>query len=198
MSQTTLSGTPGDDLISTNLPFGPPEWILGPDSPGGTQVLAGEGNDYVGGGGGSPNTCEGQDGDDVLFGGEDADTLRGGAGADFLDSGDFGPDELDGGPCDDLFFIVHFEVSAFGAQGADRFLLAALINRAGAPTLGASAFVSDFNPAEGDLIGFEGTARLFDEGLPIVFGGALPRRLALLPTGEALPVPFPEVRLARV
>lgn len=79
MSGSTIFGTPGADLITSD---GVSAGVVGGPATGGNDlILGGEGNDSVAGGQGD-DTIFGEGGDDLLFGGSGADTLDGGTGID--------------------------------------------------------------------------------------------------------------------
>lgn len=96
-------------------------------------VRGGEGNDFIFGNRDN-DLLEGGAGNDSIFGGKDNDTVDGGAGDDFI-SGDKGNDILTGGAGADIFF---FFFDQDGSYGTDT--------------------LTDFNSAEGDKIGLNGTA----------------------------------------
>ncbi len=179
MSQTTVTGTPGNDTIT---PFFVSVGVGG-GAPGGngSVVFAGGGADTVEARGGV-NTLFGGEGDDLLRGGtadDSRDTLDGGPGNDVLDPGSSGAeDRLIGGAGADTFLVYT------GADGIEVW-----------PGLaGPLLTLADFAPAEGDRIGVaDGPLAFFlsaeAEGQrPVVFGGVLAARGALAP-GEALPAP---------
>lgn len=158
----TLTGENGDDTL-----------IAGE---GNDALLGGAGNDSLAGqagddllhgdagddslmGGEGADTLNGGDGADWLAGGSDQDLLQGGAGQDTLDGGaghdtiwgqspdmpDTEVDFLNGGTGDDVLMISRGDI-AMGGDGSDSFQLIDI-----APD-GPVAQISDFNPAEDDLI----------------------------------------------
>jgi Ca2+-binding RTX toxin-like protein len=197
MSQATVIGTSGADIIFTNDPAGDdsPDDNLGPISPDGTVVLALGGDDLVVSGGGAASTFDGDAGDDALFGSVGDDTLLGGDGEDFLESGSGGQDLLDGGADDDHLFVSNGSTRAVGGAGADLFSLAGLVMVGGSPPLASTSAVLDFRPGEGDRLGFGGAAGVFVSNIfhALVLSGALGARPSLSPTGEALPLPGGEL-----
>lgn len=147
-------------------------------------LRTGAGDDGLVGGAGD-DLFEAGAGRDALSGGAGADTLRGGAGEDSL-AGGAGADELTGG------------------AGADRFVLHLAGATAPGSTLAAPDRITDFNPAEGDLLVLRaqpagaallpliGTGSFALDGaasaLPVGFAGSLAPAVAPL-AGMALPDP---------
>ncbi len=83
-----------------------------------TQILGGEGDDELNGGGGG-DTIEGGDGKDVLNGGLGDNLVRGGPGEDTIFGG-YGSDILEGGAESDTFTVAGFsDTTVSGAEGND-------------------------------------------------------------------------------
>lgn len=97
---------------------------------GNDTILGGQGHDFLTGDGGN-DLLVGGTGDDDLFGGRGNDRLRGDAGADLMVGG-AGRDLMEGGAGADLFRFGAFDFSGTAPGRADT--------------------ITDFNPAEGDLI----------------------------------------------
>ena len=125
MSDGTVSGTAGDDLIDTGYVDADGDAVDGDDAilPGSAGnddlIVAGAGNDTVYAG----------DGFDQVAGGAGTDTIYGGDGDDFISGGsnmDFDPfvdaDELYGGAGDDLIETAYQSTSGstvYGGDGSD-------------------------------------------------------------------------------
>ena len=99
---TTISGTSGDDRITSNILSWAKATIGGREgddeiygSAGNETIYGGVGNDTIYGGSGN-DILKGQKGNDILNGDAGDDILEGGAGNDTLSGGD-GNDILDGG-----------------------------------------------------------------------------------------------------
>jgi Ca2+-binding RTX toxin-like protein len=113
----TVIGTSGNDQLNSNANSTSPQDIHGL---GGNDTLAGgygndslygdEGRDWLYGGSGNGN--------DLLDGGDDADSLQGGGGNDVLDGGS-GDDELSGGDGDDTLHGGSGNDRLSGDGGAD-------------------------------------------------------------------------------
>ena len=109
----TLTGTPGDDVITA--PSDDTTTIIGLD---GDDTLTGNGgNDTLYGGNGD-DVLSGVDGDDIIYGGPGADDLYGGNGNDQLYGGD-GTDNLYGGNDDDILNGGNGDDQLYGGAGTD-------------------------------------------------------------------------------
>jgi Ca2+-binding RTX toxin-like protein len=108
-------------------------------------VFGGPGNDALGGGGGADEVWAG-DGNDTVFGGPGDDALGGGGGADGVRGG-AGDDTLWGGNGRDTLQGNEGNDRLSGGGGADTFVFR---DGWGRDT------VTDFDPAEGDLLDLEG------------------------------------------
>jgi Ca2+-binding RTX toxin-like protein len=160
----------------------------------GNDVLyGGAGNDQLNGdadddqlhGGDGNDTLNGGDGTDGLYGDAHADSLSGGAGNDTLyggvstDSarGTF-TDTLNGGDGDDVLNPIgdYWNFSSYGDRavltgglGADRFVFDYLVSGSNSP-VAAPDRITDFNAAQGDLIGSGvNTGMAYD--IPVVWRG---------------------------
>jgi Ca2+-binding RTX toxin-like protein len=160
----------------------------------GNDVLyGGAGNDQLNGdadddqlhGGDGNDTLNGGDGTDGLYGDAHADSLSGGAGNDTLyggvstDSarGTF-TDTLNGGDGDDVLNPIgdYLNFSSYGDRailtgglGADRFVFDYLVSGSNSP-VAAPDRITDFNAAQGDLIGSGvNTGMAYD--IPLVWRG---------------------------
>ena len=115
---TTISGTSGDDRITSNILSWAKATIGGREgndeiygSDGNETIYGGAGNDTIYGRSGN-DILKGQEGNDILNGDEGDDILEGGAGNDTLSGGD-GNDILDGGVGNDTLL---------GGSGNDRYI----------------------------------------------------------------------------
>ncbi|MEI3336508.1 MAG: calcium-binding protein [Clostridium sp.] len=115
---TTISGTSGDDRITSNILSWAKGTIGGREgndiiygSAGNETIYGGAGNDTIYGRSGN-DILKGQEGNDILNGDEGDDILEGGAGNDTLSGGD-GNDILDGGVGNDTLL---------GGSGNDRYI----------------------------------------------------------------------------
>jgi Ca2+-binding RTX toxin-like protein len=115
------------------------------------------------------NYLDGGDRPDMLFGGRGLDTLMGGDGDDFLWAGE-GDDSLDGGADNDLAYsvdgndVIHGGAgddtllgglgadTLTGGAGADLFIIDLSTGGQADATGEAPDWITDFNPAEGDLL----------------------------------------------
>ncbi|MEF8708823.1 MAG: M10 family metallopeptidase C-terminal domain-containing protein [Candidatus Accumulibacter propinquus] len=160
----------------------------------GNDVLyGGAGNDQLNGdadddqlhGGDGNDTLNGGDGTDGLYGDAHADSLSGGAGNDTLyggvstDSarGTF-TDTLNGGDGDDVLNPIgdYLNFSSYGDRailtgglGADRFVFDYLVSGSNSP-VAAPDRITDFNAAQGDLIG-SGVNSGMAYDIPLVWRG---------------------------
>jgi Ca2+-binding RTX toxin-like protein len=158
----------------------------------GNDVLyGGAGNDQLNGdaddddlhGGNGNDTLNGGDGIDVLHGEAHADSLNGGAGNDTLYGGESDTrgaytDTLDGGEGDDVLNPSGYNSNygsysdravLTGGLGADRFDFDYLVYGSNSP-VSAPDRITDFNAAEGDLIG-SGVNTGTVYGTPVVWRG---------------------------
>jgi len=166
----------------------------------GNDVLyGGAGNDQLNGdadaddlhGGNGNDTLNGGDGADVLHGDAHTDSLNGGAGNDTLYGGmsvdsarGTYTDTLNGGDGDDVlnpiydagYLAAYGDRAVFtGGLGADRFQFDYLINTSygggNNSPVAAPDRITDFNAAQGDLIGSGVYAGMSDNAIPLVWRG---------------------------
>lgn len=164
-----LDGQNGDDTLNGGI--GNDE-LYGRD---GNDALWGEAdNDLLHGQNGN-DALNGGDGNDTLFGGAGSDTLDGQAGNDILQ----GSDGVGAGQIDRLT----------GGVGADRFILgiadALFYDNGNSTTAGTSdyALITDFNPAEGDVVQLQGASISGSTALQIQGVAAFNYFLAAVPAG---------------
>ena len=139
LSQSTLLGTSGDDLIQ---------------SPGANNALTGEaGNDTLRGFDGS-DTLFGGDGNDTLIGSRGFDLLMGGAGNDILGGG-FDADTLTGGSGSDTFRYLVASQSRLGDLDVITDLTIGTDIIDGVNTLSAAEVVQAGNVATLDVAGIQ-------------------------------------------
>jgi serralysin len=168
-----VEGRGGNDRIEA---MGGNDTLTGAD--GNDTLLGGKGSDTLFGGTGDDwlegdlwgDWLQGETGNDTLIGGNADDMLNGGDGEDRL-SGDAGHDRLDGGAGRDRLTGGTGTDILTGGAGADAFVYAG--------TFGQDR-ITDFRPAEGDLIDLSGLTGKSDitgmaqlAGLMSVQGGDL-------------------------
>jgi Ca2+-binding RTX toxin-like protein len=150
----TAGGGIGNDSIQANQGADSIDGGLGDDC-----LRGGKDNDIVEGGEGN-DILYGDRGEDQVFGGADSDTILGGQDNDLLDGGDGndslrggkGNDTVLGGAGDDVLGGDKGNDVLTGGEGADIFFfLYSPSGQYGTDTL------TDFNSAEGDVIGLRGT-----------------------------------------
>jgi len=121
----------------------------------GDTIVAGDGDDFVGGmfgndqiyGGEGNDSLYGGYGEDMIYGGTGHDSIAGNDGADFL-SGNSGDDTLEGGAGNDIIWTGADNDSAEGGDGNDK-----LYGEGGADTLeGGAGDDTIWGGADGDLM----------------------------------------------
>ena len=199
-----LDGGPGNDTLlggdlADELRGGPgSDWLEGGDgpdtlfafdylmpeteSPDDRNFLSGgAGRDLMFGGAGL-DTLLGGDDDDLLWGDEGDDSLLGGAGDDLV-YGREGDDVLDGGAGNDTLLGGPGADTFTGGPGADLFVIDLSTGGEADARGDAPDWITDFNPAEGDVLSLALVGGLVGGALgpgPLAWRGTLaPRDLAL-------------------